>query len=393
MSKINPFEINQSGVSFSDSDFINDNNNQVDKINDQQDIASSQAAQQEQPEILVEIQTINGENVAQTEPASTVPVSQIDYDAILKEKTNGKFEKWEDVLSLIEENNNQKHEFPNEFSEKIYELIKEQKVDELADVLNRQRELNRVADMTPEEKVKMAMRYQNPEWSNEDIEEEFNNRFGVEKNVLNTDELSEEEEQEYKRKILKQEKAAQRQLKKAAREADEFLNSMKSEIKLPEISNKKEKTEEKEKDVSPELLKEIENYRNLYLESLKNAKESISGFEFRVNDKDINFNGNFTLTPEERDSYYKKLENFNINEYYGNRYFKDGKYDAKQLIEDVYWLENKQRIVSSVITQALSKAKLEVTKQIKNIDLSGNTKPAVPTPSDEISFVKSFLGV
>jgi hypothetical protein len=70
------------------------------------------------------------------------------------------------------------------------------------------------------------------------------------------------------------------------------------------------------------------------------------------------------------------LKDFDLESFYGPRYYKDGKYDTKQLAEDVYFLQNRDKIVNSMVTQAVSKAKADLLKGMKNIDYSNTPRTA-----------------
>jgi hypothetical protein len=85
------------------------------------------------------------------------------------------------------------------------------------------------------------------------------------------------------------------------------------------------------------------------------------------------------------------LQSFDLESFYGNRYFKDGSYDTKQLAEDVYFLQNRDKIVNSMVTQAVSKAKSDLLKSMKNIDYSNQPRPSTSANSSDYDQMVSAM--
>jgi hypothetical protein len=77
------------------------------------------------------------------------------------------------------------------------------------------------------------------------------------------------------------------------------------------------------------------------------------------------------------------MKAFDLESFYGNRYYKEGKYDTKQLAEDIYFLQNRDKVVNSMVTQAVSKAKADLLKSMKNIDYSNSPRQSAAISSND----------
>ena len=110
---------------------------------------------------------------------------------------------------------------------------------------------------------------------------------------------------------------------------------------------------------------------------------SFDGFNVNYKDEDVQFDGKYSLTPEDKASLSNTLNEFDLEEFYGARYFKDGSYNTKQLAEDVYFLQNRDKIVNAMVTQAVSKAKMDLLKSMKNIDFNDTPRVSASAASND----------
>ena len=128
--------------------------------------------------------------------------------------------------------------------------------------------------------------------------------------------------------------------------------------------------------------------RQEYLNSINEGLKSFDGFSVNYKDEDVSFDGKYSLTPEDKAALTNSLMDFDLDEFYGNRYYKDGKYDAKQLAEDVYFLQNRDKIVNAMVTQAVSRAKLDILKSMKNVDF--NDRPRVAASAASTAYYRDW---
>lgn len=282
-------------------------------------------------------------------------------------------------------------EWPNEVSKDIYEKLISGDISELADMIYEQKVLSNLDDMSEEDVIKLKMAYEYPELTPEEIEDEFNSKYNVEEDF--DESLMTEEEVASKRKqIEKQRKSLAREMKKSVREAKDYLSGMKQEISFPDILSQVANTQQvdPEEIVNQYLAYEEEeeskvhgSARQEYLNSINEGLKSFDGFSVNYKDEDVSFDGKYSLTPEDKAALTNSLMDFDLDEFYGNRYYKDGKYDAKQLAEDVYFLQNRDKIVNAMVTQAVSRAKMDILKAMKNVDYTDSPRVAASAASTD----------
>ena len=305
---------------------------------------------------------------AQSEPAQAEPAKADDTQSEPQEPTKIQFE-WE-----------------SEVAKNIYDSLTTGNINEVADILYEQKVLSELDKMEESDILKLKIAYDYPDLSPEEIEEEFASKYAVDKDF--DESLMTEEEIAAKRKqIEKQEKAIARELKKDVREAKDYLQTLKQDISFPDILsqfqeqsqpsvNTEEVVSQYLKTQEEEQAKAYEQARQMYEQSIETGLNAFEGFNVNYKDEEVQFDGKYALTPEEKAQLQNDLKDFDLESFYGPRYYKDGKYDTKQLAEDIYFLQNREKIVNSMVTQAVSKAKADLLKGMKNIDYSNTPRTA-----------------
>ena len=291
-------------------------------------------------------------------------------------------------------------EWPNEVSKNIYEKLINGDISELADMIYEQKVLSSLDDMSEADVIKLKMAYEYPDLTPEEIEDEFNSRFSVDED-FDESLLTEDEIASRRKQIEKQKKALGRELKKEVRDAKDYLSEMKQEISFPDIlSQVGNKQQYNPEDVVSQYLayeeeeqsKAHDSARKEYLNSINEGLKSFDGFNVSYKDEDVSFDGKYSLTPEDKAALTSSLNDFDLDDFYGNRYYKDGKYDAKQLAEDVYFLQNRDKIINAMVTQAVSRAKMDILKSMKNVDYNDSPRVAASAAStDDYSAMVSKL--
>ena len=288
------------------------------------------------------------------------------------------------ATASVSDNNEEPYSFEwnNDFSKNIYDKLVNKDISELADILYEQKVLSSLDTMDDADIIKLKMAYEFPDLTIEEIEEEFNSKFKVESN-LDEDFLSEEELASERKKLDKQQKSINRELKKSVREARESLQDLKKDIEFPDILSQLQKTNQQPSEdvISKYIAKQQEGQQEAFQQARKVFESSIDdglnafdGFNVNYKDEDVQFDGKYNLTKEDKASLNETLKSFDLESFYGNRYYKEGKYDTKQLAEDVYFLQNRDKIVNSMVTQAVSKAKSDLLKGMKNIDYTNQPR-------------------
>jgi hypothetical protein len=331
---------------------------------------------------------VASEPTPQAEPASTEPVAQSTTDDVQKNVQESVQQSVQEPAKSeppAQEPEVKTFEWKDDFSKTIYDKLVNKDISELADMLYEQKVLSSLDSMSDEDIVKLKMAYDYPDLTPDEIEEEFNAKYKVE-NRIDEDAMTEEEIAIAKKQMEKEQKTLNREMKKLVREAKDSLSELRQDIDFPDILSQIQKTSNEpvsEDAISQILAKQQEEQQAAYLEARKVFESSIEdglkafdGFAVNYKDEDVQFDGKYNLTQEDKAALQGVLKDFDLEGFYGNRYFKDGKYDTKQLAEDVYFLQNRDKIVSAMVTQAVSKAKADILKGMKNIDYSNQPRPS-----------------
>lgn len=277
-------------------------------------------------------------------------------------------------------------EWENEVAKEIYEHLTTGNISDVADILYEQKVLSNLDKMEEADILKLKLAYDYPDLTPEEIEEEFASKYAVDKD-FDESMMTEEEIAAKRKQIEKQEKAIARELKKDVREAKDYLQTLKQDISFPDILsqfqeqsqpsvNTEEIVSQYLKTQEEEQTKAYEQARQMYEQSIETGLNAFEGFNVNYKDEEVQFDGKYALTPEEKAQLQNDLKDFDLESFYGPRYYKDGKYDTKQLAEDIYFLQNRDKIVNSMVTQAVSKAKADLLKSMKNIDYSNAPRTA-----------------
>lgn len=332
-------------------------------------------------------------------PETTPATAEPDWAALLAEKTGGKVKSWEELAGRLED---KPIEFTNDDSRKIFDFLKEGKVDDVLQVYNEQRRLSSIKDMTDEDVVKLAMEYKQDSLSTADIQDEYLSKYSIEKpEAPSQDDFVDEEDFNKADKVYQKElkayekelKTLNRRLKQEAGESRTFLESLKKDIVLPDI-NPRDHSGESDPAEEEKARQVHEALRQEYLSSLDKSSNEFSEISFKVSDEGVNFEGKFQIDESERAQLKKDLSERNVPmDVFLSRYIKGDDYDTKSLMEDIYFLNNKEKIIASIVKQARSNGVLESIKRTKNVDLDGghrdNFEPSLEVQQREMA--KTFF--
>lgn len=290
-----------------------------------------------------------------------------------------------------EKNNVQTLEFEweNEVAKEIYDNLTKGNISDVADILYEQKVLSELDKMDESDILKLKIAYDFPDLSPQEIEEEFAAKYSLDKD-FDKSLMTEEEIASKMKQIEKQEKAIARELKKDVREAKDYLQTLKQDISFPDILSQFQEQSQQDvntdeivsqylKSQEEEQSKVYQQAREMFEKSIDEGLKNFEGFNVNYKDEEVQFDGKYSLSAEEKAQLQNDLKEFDLESFYGPRYYKDGKYDTKQLAEDIYFLQNRDKIVNSMVTQAVSKAKADLLKGMKNIDYNNAPRAASMT--------------
>lgn len=223
---------------------------------------------------------------------------------------------------------------------------------------------------------------EHPNWDTDDIEFELEQKYGsaLFEDKVDLAEIDKEiYPDEYKEavKINKEIDKAQKLLKRDALEKRAELEELKQNIQLPTSGSKQPdnnvsetSVEETQQGLSQE---QIQYLQKQWLDSVERDVPTVNEFKFNLGDEEVSYK----VTEAEQSEMVQKMRDFNAASYLVDRGWLDqnGTPNVKKITEDVYILENAEKMFKSGWTQAKEKAKMDIIgKDIKNINLgSPNT--------------------
>lgn len=272
-------------------------------------------------------------------------------------------------------------EFKDEVSKTLFDAIKEGKADDVYQVLNQQKRLEKLttAELNTElaiEIVKENLKQKHKELNDEEVDLLFYDKFYV---PLKPEQEFDETDEDYSNKVKAWESQVDYTEKKLLIEAKmtrSELEKLKSEIKLPDIYNEAGRYAE-----SQEEFELMQQARSTYEQTLNSEFQSFNGFNVSVKDEDVEIPIAFNVAEEERLSMKNELEDFDTDTYFENRWFNnDGRPNVQQIMADKYLLENRDKIFSKIANEAASQRLLAHLKKSGNININQTPTPQGAKP-------------
>ena len=283
---------------------------------------------------------------------------------------------------LIEENErNTQFQFKDDVSKTLFDAIKEGKADDVYEVLNQQKKLEKLinSELNYEiaaEIVKTNIKNKHSSLSNEDVELLFYDQFFV---PLKPEQGYDESDDDYAAKVSQWQSQidyTERRLMIEAKVLKPEIEKLRSEITLPDIYN--ESGREAESQAEFEIMQEA---RSIYEKTLDSDFQSFNGFNVSVKDEDVEIPISFNVAEEERLAIKNDLEDFDTDLYFENRWFnKEGKPNVQQIMADKYLLENREKIFSKIANEAASQRLLAHLKKNGNININQTPTPQGAKP-------------
>lgn len=286
--------------------------------------------------------------------------------------------------------------FKNELSKKLFDAILAGNYSEVAPIIYEQSVLSNLDKLSPQDAIKLQMQYENPDMSSEDVEKEFKDRYDFEEEKIDTEFMTEEEIKAHQKRVEKDKKSFEKDLKRDARDAVKFLSDKKEDIDIPNINeyiNSKAPQ-------APDNSKEVEEYntfmeteRKKYEDSIEPSLQKITPFELDFKDDEVSFKVNYMPNKEDLEGMKDKLKAFTLEDYFGPEYYNQekGEYNTAKLAEDIYWRENREKIVKSIVSQAVASAKADMLKKIKGVSIGDAPSSSSASNTSSRSELDSFV--
>ena len=272
-------------------------------------------------------------------------------------------------------------EFKDEVSKTLFDAIKEGKADDVYQVLNQQKKLERLttAELNTElaiEVVKENLRQKHKELDEEEVELLFYDKFFV---PLKPEQGFDETDEDYASKVKNWEAQVdytERKLMIEAKTTRSELAKLKSDIQLPDIYNEAGRQAQFQEEYEM-----MQDARSNYEKTLDSDFKSFNGFSVSVKDEDVEIPISFNVGDDEKIAIKSQLEDFDTDTYFENRWFnKDGRPNVQQIMADKYLLENREKIFSKIANEAASQRLLAHLKKNGNININQTATPQGARP-------------
>ena len=321
-------------------------------------------------------QTIQNDEPKQEQTSS----QSFDPNQFVKERFGYEtVEEAENEFKKLKENTS--FQFKDDISKTLFDAIKEGKADDVYEVLNQQKRLEKLttSELNSEiaaEIVKTNIKNKHKSLSDEDVELLFYDQFFV---PLKPEQGYDESDDDYAAKVNQwqsQVDYTERRLMIEAKVLKPEIEKLRSEITLPDIYN--ESGRQAESQAEFEIMQEA---RSIYERTLDSDFQSFNGFNVSVKDEDVEIPISFNVAEEERLAMKNDLQDFDTDLYFENRWFnKEGKPNVQQIMADKYLLENREKIFSKIANEAASQRLLAHLKKNGNININQTPTPQGAKP-------------
>lgn len=275
--------------------------------------------------------------------------------------------------------------FTNEYMESIYDSIAEDKEDELFELLDKKKQVKRLttADLADKNNVADLVRFsiknKNPSLEKDEVDFLFNEKFSFPVKPVQGDSDSDEE---YAAKIVEweaQTKKKEMQLMIEAKLAKPELEKLKSELVVSKIK----KENQPDPEAQQKELERLKGVRTSFLQSLESDYKSFNGYEAKFQPKEgAEISANYAMTDDEKVALKKELEDFDIEGFIEKRWFKEGKANISQMMDDITLLREKEKVFQKLANEIGSKSYEQYYKIKANVNVNGNNQQNTFQPNN-----------
>jgi len=272
--------------------------------------------------------------------------------------------------------------FKDDISKTLFDAIKEGKSDEIYDILNQQKRLDKLtnAELNPSlavDIIKTNIQNKYKDLTSDEVDLLFYENYFT---PLKPEQGYDETDEDYATKLKTWQSQIDYVDKKMIIDAKVIrpeLAKLKSELRLPDIYGI-----EQQEAQSREEFAVAQQARSVYERTLDSEFQSFSGFNVSVKDEEVDIPISFNVAEDERLAMKNTLSDFDSDTYFGDRWFtEDGKPKVQQIMADKYLLENRDKILQKVANEAASQRLLAHLKKTGNINLNQTTPQGTPTPN------------
>lgn len=270
--------------------------------------------------------------------------------------------------------------FANEQSKRLFEAIKEGKEDEVFQILDQKRKLSAVDTMPAAEALRLHLQMANRHFSPEDVQDVMEERYALPSRPVQELHESDEDfagrESAYQSVVQK----VERKMAREAVEAREALKKINQELVLPEIN----RPAAQDPTTPAQSSEEVKRLRDAYLQTMEREFPKFTGYQVTYKDEEVEIPVSFVVDETERAAYKERLSNFNVDEFVLSQWFNpDGTPNVVKFAQDVYDMENRERIMQKLVNEAVNQRLKHERKKSANINVSGSQRTLNPQATQD----------
>lgn len=320
------------------------------------------------------------DNNPQPEPQAQ---PSFDPNQFLKERFGfDNVEQAEQEFKRVKEFKEPEFNFSDDTSRNLFNAIKEGKSDEVFNILNQQKNLDRLttAELSPSlavDIIKTNIQNKYKDLAPDEVDLLFYENYNF---PAKPEQGYDEADEDYTQKLKNWQSQVDFIEKRMVIDAKVIrpeLSKLKSDLKLPDIYN--------EEQLAAEYAQENEAMQQArfgYEKALDSEFNSFNGFNVSVKDEEVDIPITFNVAEDERLAIKQDLSDFDSDAYFGGRWFnEEGKPKVQQMMADKYVLENFNKILQKVANEAASQRLLAHLKKSGNIQINQPTPQGKPEQS------------
>jgi hypothetical protein len=318
--------------------------------------------------------TIAQENLGNDNDTPKQTTTEVDYNAYVKE-TFG-FDNVDVAKQEIEnlkklKDQKPQFEFTNEDSKKLYEALVGGKEDDVYSYLAKKKEFERLSNAEVNENtaldiLKLNYKTKNSELTESEVDFLIKKQYSIPKEPIQKDEELDDDFEERKNEWKEKVAEIKQELIINAKLAKKDIEQLKSNIVLPSFEEQKQSQQ-----IDPKELEQQEKIVKAFQNELESSYKSYQGVSVKAKCEDAEFVINYNPKDDEKLELKEKMSKFDLEGYFNPRWLKeDGSINTSKMMDDLYWLENKEAILQKTANESAAQMSLFIKQKNSNIKLN-----------------------
>jgi len=278
--------------------------------------------------------------------------------------------------------------FANDASKQFFDYLKEGKEEDVYSFLDKKRKLSTADKMDAASAIKLNITLKNEHYTPEEVNDLFNEQYSYPKKPV---QYTDETDDDFNERVKEHEETVariNRKIERDAKDAKLSLAQMSTELVLPDIPTKTNEPAAK-KEPTPQELEEAKKFKDEFLKVAAGSVQSFNGFSTAVKDKDVDFTVAYGTSDDEKQFLSKQIQaftesGFDANVLFAGRWLNEDKtINTTQMIKDLSLVENADKVMQKIASEAANQRLEEYLKTKKKIDVNEQKQNGTFTPDKD----------